>query len=128
VPRHPRRVAMKSAGSVLLTVVVLVGVPLGVLVVARHTAHHRHVLPETMLARQLTAELEREATDKQSNAPSPRPAITPSNRRSLRRSPNPAKEVTPMAAPGVFLAGRHLYYPDWRRLVLAGSIANSARP
>lgn len=49
---------MKSAGSVLLTVLVLVGVPLGVLVVARETQPTHHVSRIAVVAEQLTANLE----------------------------------------------------------------------
>jgi hypothetical protein len=48
---------MKSA-SVILTVLVLVGVPLGVFVVARDTAPTRHVSRLALVAEQLTANLE----------------------------------------------------------------------
>jgi hypothetical protein len=50
---------MKSAG-IILTVLVLVAVPLGVLVVARNTAPHAHHLTTAAIANQFKAQLRRE--------------------------------------------------------------------
>ena len=50
---------MKSAG-VLLAVLALVGVPVGVGVVAHETAHYRHLSPQAVAAQQLIAKLQRE--------------------------------------------------------------------
>jgi hypothetical protein len=52
---------MRPAGSVLLTVLVLVGVPLGVLAVGRETASKAHpASTRAMLERQIRAQLRRE--------------------------------------------------------------------
>jgi hypothetical protein len=52
---------MKGAGSMLLTVLVLVGVPLGALAVGRETASPAHpASTRAMLERQIRAELKRE--------------------------------------------------------------------
>ena len=50
---------MKSLG-VILTILVLVGVPLGVFTVARETAPTRHVSRLALVAEQLTANLEQD--------------------------------------------------------------------
>ena len=50
---------MKSAG-IVFAVLVLVGVPLGVAVVAHETALHRHLSPQAVAAQQLIAKLQRE--------------------------------------------------------------------
>lgn len=54
-----------TSASILLAVLVLVGVPVGVGVVAHATAHHqRQLSPQAAAAQQLIAKLEREgATD-----------------------------------------------------------------
>ena len=51
---------MKSAGSALLAVLVLVGVPVGVGLVAHETASQKHLSPKGLEAQQLIAQLQSE--------------------------------------------------------------------
>ncbi|HEX5248095.1 MAG TPA: hypothetical protein VFW14_00380 [Gaiellales bacterium] len=49
-----------SAGSVLVVVLVLVGIPLGAFIVARDSKPHHHASPIALEMRRLTADLKRQ--------------------------------------------------------------------